>query len=69
MKLEPREIATPLWQKLRAHITDELQTLRLRNDRYRPEAETIRLRARIEQLNLFLAMENPEPEQEIAAGE
>lgn len=64
MKLEQREIATPLWQKLTAHYESRLTELRERNDRDRSEAETIKLRATIRTIKEFLALGIPEAETE-----
>lgn len=69
MKLEPREIATPLWGKLVAHYEAILTELRERNDRDRSEAETIKLRAKIRTIKEFLALGIPDAETEAAADE
>lgn len=51
------------WLKLRTHYEAQLEALRRQNDIEMPEAETIRLRARIAACKELLALgETPDPE-------
>lgn len=45
--LSEDEKHSPLWTRLKAHLTEELDTARIRNDQPLPEAETATLRGRI----------------------
>ena len=63
MTLEPHEIKSPLWAKLKAHMQAELQSLRERNDQTRSEIDTAKLRGSIATYKVFLLLETPaEPE-------
>ena len=63
MTLEPHEIKSPLWEKLKAHMQAELQTLRERNDQPKSDIDTATLRGEIRAAKKFLLLETPaEPE-------
>lgn len=59
MNLEPHEISSPLWEKLKAHYTDKLAELRERNDQMKPEIDTAKLRGEIRFVKEFLLLETP----------
>lgn len=63
MTLEPHEIKSPLWEKLKTHMQAELQTLRERNDHDLDPIKTATLRGKSAQVKAFLLLETPaEPE-------
>jgi hypothetical protein len=56
MKLDVIDRRTALWLKLEAHMREQLDTLRRRNDGALSPDETIHLRGRIAQIKAFLAL-------------
>lgn len=57
MKLEPHEIDSALWKRLKAHQESDLATLRERNDQNHDPIKTAELRGRIKQIKEFLSLE------------
>jgi len=63
MRLSEAQITNPLWHALRKHYTERLMQLRIENENLKLDAvATAALRARIDEVKQFLAMESPEPE-------
>ena len=64
MKLTDEERRSALWRKLSAHAESRLQSLRIQNDGDKDAAETAKLRGRIAEVKVFLALgEEPAPEE------
>lgn len=67
MKVEPQfrlseqEIHSPLWMRLTEHYSKRLASLRARNDNDLTEADTAKLRGRIREVQVLLALANPAP--------
>ena len=61
MTLEPHEINSPLWAKLKAHYENELAVLRERNDGDLDEIKTAKLRGRLLQIKEFLLLSERTP--------
>jgi hypothetical protein len=69
MIFTPAELATPVWAKLREHLTERLSSHRAANDcGVLAETETARLRGRIAELKDLLAIEQ-QPAADDAPGE
>lgn len=63
MRLSEAQTTNPLWHTLRKHYADRLMQLRVENENLKLDAvATAALRARIDEVKQFLAMESPEPE-------
>lgn len=63
MTLEPHELKSPLWAKLREHMERRIAQQRERNDQNLSELETAKVRGRIAEAKEFLLLETPaEPE-------
>jgi hypothetical protein len=60
------ERLSPLWRKLVAHMTEQVDQLRQSNDADRSETETARLRGRIAAYKAMLEL-NKEPDQDAPA--
>lgn len=56
MKLAQHEKTSALWLKLEAHYTEQLESMRRKNDGALTPDQTIGLRARIAQVKAFLAL-------------
>ena len=56
--LSIEERRSPLWRKIAEHYEEKLQVLRQQNDGDRSEAETSKLRGRIAEVKLMLALGN-----------
>lgn len=54
--LHPHEVQSPIWQKLVTHANRRLAVLRGRNDGDLDERKTAKLRGRIAELKVFLAL-------------
>ena len=62
--LAPHERTSPLWKSLERHMQEQLAELRLWNDASLPPERTEKLRGRIEQLKVLLALgDEPKPPQ------
>lgn len=60
--LAPHERASPLWKNLERHMQEQLAELRVWNDASVSPERTERLRGRIEQLKVLLALgDEPKP--------
>lgn len=60
--LDARDLASPCWQKIRAHLEARITQHRIANDRHSSEIDTARLRGRIaECLSLLTLGEKPNP--------
>lgn len=57
MKLEETEIHSELWMKLKEHMEQRLASLRLQNDVSKPSDQTEKLRGRIAELKILLALD------------
>ncbi len=55
-RLAPHERTSPLWKGLERHMQEQLEELRRWNDASHPPERTEKLRGRIEQLKLLLAL-------------
>lgn len=66
-RLTEQEKASPLWQRLKAHLVELLEDKRRANDRMRPIEETAKLRGEIAQIRYLI--EAAAPQTEFAAGE
>lgn len=62
-KLERHEIDSALWQKLRAHLEEELRTQRTKNDGEHDAVETAKIRGDIRRIKALLALGNLDPAQ------
>lgn len=63
MRLTEAQTTNPLWHALRKHYAERLAQLRIENENLKLDAvATAALRARIDEVKQFLAMESPEPE-------
>jgi len=60
-RLTEQEIASQLWMRLAEHYTKRLAELRARNDNDLTEADTAKLRGRIREVQILLALANPAP--------
>ncbi|MES2183028.1 MAG: hypothetical protein V4505_00650 [Pseudomonadota bacterium] len=60
MKLSPEDIATPVWQRVRAHVEAQLVLHRRALEGDRAEVDTARLRGQIKALRQVLALERPD---------
>lgn len=58
-KLEEHEINSPLWQKLKKHYENKLESLRISNDSDSTELQTAKRRGKISEIKQFLAIGNP----------
>ncbi|MEN6400862.1 MAG: hypothetical protein ABFD94_02860 [Armatimonadia bacterium] len=63
MKLQQHETRSALWLKLQAHMSEQLDVLRRKNDGLLSHEDTQRLRGRIAQLKEILALSETEPVQ------
>ena len=60
--LAPHERASPLWKSLERHMQEQIDELRRWNDASLPPERTEKLRGRIEQLKVLLALgDEPKP--------
>jgi GTP1/Obg family GTP-binding protein len=59
--LNEAESQTALWQKIKKHLEQRLETARNKNDGDLNEVETAKLRGRITELKSFLALDKPPP--------
>lgn len=64
MKLHKHEIHSALWLRLEAHLSEQLDVLRRKNDGLLSHEDTQRLRGRIAQIKEILALSEAEPAQE-----
>lgn len=63
MTLEPHELKSPLWAKLREYMQGRIDELRVRNDQNLNDIDTAKLRGRLFEAKEFLLLETPaEPE-------
>lgn len=62
-KLERHEIDSPLWQRLKAHLEEEIRIQRTKNDGDHDAIRTADIRGRIAQLKALLALGNLDPAQ------
>lgn len=60
LKLNELEAGSELWLKLRKHFEARLALLREQNDHSKPADQTERIRGRIAEVKLFLALDKPE---------
>lgn len=49
------------WMKVREHLTEKLATLRVKNDATMTQEETIRMRARIEEVKSLMKLGDEPP--------
>lgn len=61
-ELSEGEKMHPLWARLKAHLEQRLQTLRVRNDRPQTEFGTATLRGQIKELKAFIALGKDRPQ-------
>ncbi len=61
-RLTAVEIASSTWARLKQHMEEERQRLRIRNDGDLTETETARVRGAIRQLTVLLDLEKPPPD-------
>lgn len=61
MKLTEEEINNPLWQKLKKHLSQRLDHVRIQNDAMLEEHSTCALRGRIEELKYLLGLDKTAP--------
>lgn len=54
--LSDGERSHPLWQRLEAHMKDQLGKLRAQNDKIQTEAETAALRGRIAEVKRIISL-------------
>jgi len=59
MKLENVDINSSTWIKIKDHLNERLNALRLQNDGDKTPDETSKLRGRIAELKMFLAIGEP----------
>lgn len=60
MRLEPHEVKSALWLKIKAHLEAELAALREKNDNALLDASaTAMLRGRVFQVKRFLLLDTP----------
>jgi hypothetical protein len=57
--LTETERRSELWQRLYAHFSRQLDTLRMQNDQDKDEVATAHLRGKIAQLKVVLALNEP----------
>jgi len=63
MKLTETEVHSALWTKLKEHMESRLAEHRRKNDGDLDPTKTARMRGRIDELKVLLALETPEPAQ------
>lgn len=59
-RLDPRDLQSPVWGKLRRHMEAQLEKLRRDNDTDHDPVKTAKLRGRISALKNLLALGNPQ---------
>lgn len=60
-KLTEQERGSALWQRLKAHIESRLESHRRKNDNDAPDEKTAKLRGRIAECKILLALDKPIP--------
>ncbi len=61
LSVEERNV-NPLWKRILAHLTEQRDILRSRNDGALDAIETAHLRGRIQQLNALIALDADKPD-------
>lgn len=59
--LNAAEKNSAVWLKIKAHLEERLEKVRLQNDADLTPDQTAKLRGRIAEIKSFLALENPPP--------
>lgn len=63
-RLEPHEVTSPLWLRLKEYMELRLETARRKNDKDNDERRTARLRGSIAELKHLVTLDQPAPQQE-----